>query len=151
MNRLNILKFLVALLLVTFFLYLNLQAQSESEDYKIFTDVLDNFGGKASSEDYLLRISSGGQPGVVGISEDESYFGLQGYVHSAAFRHGDDNADGDVNVSDVIYEINFLFKGGPKPIPPEVGDVNCDNDHSVSDVIYKINFLFKGGPKPCNL
>ena len=150
MNKLNILKVLVVLLLAAFFSYLNLQAQS-SENFKLSTRVTDSFGKRAESENFLLRIASGGQPGVVGFSQTDSLYGLQGYVHTAAFRHGDDDADGDLDVSDVIYEINFLFKGGPRPKPPEVGDVNCDNDHSVSDVIYKINFLFKGGPKPCNL
>ncbi|MCJ7459540.1 MAG: dockerin type I domain-containing protein, partial [candidate division Zixibacteria bacterium] len=75
----------------------------------------------------------------------------QGYVNTAAFVHGDDNADGKTTVSDVVYEINYLFKGGPAPLPPEVGDVNCDNKHTVADVVYKINYLFKGGPPPCNL
>ena len=150
MNKLNMLKLLVLFLFVTLFLYSYLFAQS-SENFKLSTRVMDSFGKRAESENFLLRISSGGQPGVVGFSQTDSLHGLQGYVHTAAFQHGDDDADGDLDVSDVIYEINFLFKGGPRPKPPEVGDVNCDNDHSVSDVIYKINFLFKGGPKPSNL
>ena len=151
MNRSNINKLAVFFLLVVLLLFSDLFGQASSDNYKIFTDVLDEFGGRASSTNYLLRIGSGGQSGVVGFSQSASYYGLQGYVHTAAFQHGDDNADGSISVSDVVYEINYLFKGGPKPIPLEVGDVNCDNDHSVSDVVYKINYLFKGGPKPCNL
>jgi len=143
---------LVTIFLAFFFLLpFNSYAQSSSENFKLFTDVLDEFGGRAESDNYLLRIGSGGQPGVVGISEDSSFFALQGYVHTGSFVHGDDNADGSISVSDVIYEINYLFKGGPVPRPPEVGDVNCDNQHTVSDVIYKINYLFKNGPPPCNL
>jgi hypothetical protein len=63
--------------------------------------------------------------------------------------YGDANADGKVTVSDVIFLINYLFKGGPEPIPVETGDVNCNGGITVSDVVYLINYLFKGGPPPC--
>lgn len=151
MNKSNIIKWLVFFLPVCLFISFNLYAQSQSESYKIFTDVLDEFGGGAQSANYLLRIGTGGQPSVVGLSNSLSFSARQGYVNTAAFVHGDDNADGKTTVSDVVYEINYLFKGGPSPLPPEVGDVNCDNKHTVADVVYKINYLFKGGPLPCNL
>lgn len=61
---------------------------------------------------------------------------------------GDANGDSQVSVSDVIYLINYLFKGGSAPIPIQAGDCNCDTQVSVSDVIYLINYLFKGGPPP---
>ncbi|MFH0931365.1 MAG: dockerin type I repeat-containing protein [Candidatus Zixiibacteriota bacterium] len=62
---------------------------------------------------------------------------------------GDCNGDGKISVSDVICEINYLFKGGSAPVPLVAGDVNCDGKETVSDVVYKINYLFKGGPEPC--
>ncbi len=151
MNNSNVLKLLVLLMLFALFINSNLYTQAGSENYKMFTDVLDEFGGRASSANFSERISSGGQPGVVGISQGASYYGLQGYVPAASFRHGDDNCDGAISVSDVVYEINYLFKGGPPPCPYEVGDMNCDLNKSVSDVVYLINYLFKGGPPPCNL
>ena len=151
MKKRDVRKFMFLFGILCLFITSNLFAQSESENFKIFTDVLDEFGGRAESDSFLLRIGSGGQPGVVGISQGDSLYGLQGYVHTAAFQHGDNNADGSVSVSDVVYHINYLFKGGPAPKPPEVGDVNCDHESSVSDVVYTINYLFKGGPKPCNL
>ena len=61
---------------------------------------------------------------------------------------GDANNDKKLNVSDVIYLINYLFKGGAEPVPVEAGDANCDGHNNVSDVIYLINYLFKGGPEP---
>jgi hypothetical protein len=60
---------------------------------------------------------------------------------------GDANGDDKVLVDDVIYLINYLYKGGPLPV--KNSDVNCDGKVSVADVIYLINFLFKGGPIPC--
>lgn len=61
---------------------------------------------------------------------------------------GDTDGDGKRAVADVIYLINYLFKGGPAPYPLQSGDCNCDGQVIVGDVIYLINFLFKGGPPP---
>jgi len=62
---------------------------------------------------------------------------------------GDINADTDINVTDVIYLINYLFKGGDPPEPIlGCGDMQCDGKVDVTDVIYLINYLFKGGPPP---
>jgi hypothetical protein len=66
------------------------------------------------------------------------------------YLRGDPNSDGKKTVSDVIYLINYLFKGGPAPVPLYLGDVNCDDKVTVSDVIYLINYLFKGGDPPCS-
>jgi len=62
---------------------------------------------------------------------------------------GDVNLDLTISVSDVVFLINFLFKGGPAPSPSFLGDVDCSGETNVSDVIYLINYLFKGGPAPC--
>ena len=62
---------------------------------------------------------------------------------------GNVNCDEQINVTDIIYVISYLFKGGPTPNPLENGDVNCDGQVTVSDVIYLINYLFKSGPPPC--
>ena len=64
-------------------------------------------------------------------------------------KMGDANADGQVSVSDVVYLVSYLFKGGSAPVPLEAGDVNCDGNVTVGDVVYLINYLFKGGPPPC--
>jgi len=63
---------------------------------------------------------------------------------------GDANGDGEVGLADVVYEINYIFRGGPEPIPLEAGDVNCDGIDNSADVVYKINHLFRGGPPLCD-
>jgi hypothetical protein len=70
-------------------------------------------------------------------------------IITLSYLVGDCNADKVVTITDVIYLINYLFKGGPEPVPREAGDVNCNTLVNVSDVIYLINYLFKGGPAPC--
>jgi hypothetical protein len=64
-------------------------------------------------------------------------------------QRGNVNCDGQVNVTDVIYIIAYLFKGGLSPRPLDSGDANCDSKVTVADVVYLINYLFKGGPPPC--
>ncbi|MFQ6002745.1 MAG: dockerin type I repeat-containing protein [Candidatus Zixiibacteriota bacterium] len=62
---------------------------------------------------------------------------------------GDCNGDGGINSADVVYLINYLFIGGPPPVPLCIGDVNCDTAVNSADVVYLINYLFIGGPAPC--
>jgi len=64
-------------------------------------------------------------------------------------RTGDVNGDGNTNVGDVIYLINYLFKFGTVPITMHSGDTNCDGKIQLGDVVYLISYLFKGGPPPC--
>lgn len=63
---------------------------------------------------------------------------------------GDANDDGMVNVADPVYIINYVFKGGPAPIPYGMcsGDPNADCGGGVGDAVYLISYVFKGGPPP---
>jgi len=61
---------------------------------------------------------------------------------------GDCNRDGNVNSADVSYIINYLFVGGPAPVPLSEGDVNCDGNINSADASFLINYLFVGGPEP---
>ncbi len=151
MNKPNIIKLTLFIVVAVFFTSLTLYSQALSQNFKLFTDGLDSFGGRASSANFSERIGSGGQPGVVGTSQGTSFYGLQGYVNTAAFEHGDANADGNTTIADVVYIINYLFKSGPEPIPLETGDVNGDNETTIADAVYLVIYLFKGGNPPVNL
>jgi hypothetical protein len=63
---------------------------------------------------------------------------------------GDPNNDQTFNVGDAVYIINYVFKGGPAPIPYATcsGDPNADCSVNVGDGVYLINYVFKGGPAP---
>jgi hypothetical protein len=61
---------------------------------------------------------------------------------------GDANRDGNVNSADVTYLINYLFVGGPPPVPSKAGDANHDSVINSADAAYLINYLFVGGPPP---
>ncbi len=64
---------------------------------------------------------------------------------------GDANNDSLVDIGDVVFLINYLFKTGPEPCVREAVDANGDHQIDVGDVVYLINYLFKGGPPPCEL
>ena len=61
---------------------------------------------------------------------------------------GDANGDGVVNVGDVVFLINYIFRGGSAPDPIEAGYANDDGVCDVGDAVYLLNYIFKGGPDP---
>jgi uncharacterized delta-60 repeat protein len=82
----------------------------------------------------------------MGSGTSEDYATIK-YVQ---FLCGDVNKDGVVDVGDVVYLINYLFKNGPAPVPIlKAGDASCDGVVDVGDAVYLINYLFKKGPEPC--
>ncbi len=64
------------------------------------------------------------------------------------FIRGDANTDAKVNLSDIIFLVNFIFRGGPAPNPILAGDVTCDSLVNLGDIIRLVNFIFKGAPSP---
>jgi hypothetical protein len=62
--------------------------------------------------------------------------------------YGDVNGDGNVDLGDVVFLLNYLFKSGGAPEPLSVGDANGDCNVDIGDVIYLLNYLFKGGISP---
>lgn len=66
---------------------------------------------------------------------------------------GDVNSDWNVEVTDIVYLINYLFKSGEPPLcPPEpytaCADANGDFEVTLADIVYLINYLLKNGPPP---
>jgi hypothetical protein len=61
---------------------------------------------------------------------------------------GDANSDTKINLLDVSYIINSLYRGGPKPNPIQSADVNHDGKLNLLDVSYIISFLYRHGPAP---
>ncbi len=61
---------------------------------------------------------------------------------------GDANYDNDLNISDLVFLVNYLFKGGDEPPCFEEADVDKDGDILVTDLTYMVDYLFKGGFTP---
>jgi hypothetical protein len=62
-----------------------------------------------------------------------------------SFIRGDSNADGNVNIADASYLLNFLFLGGPDPKCAAAVDGNGDGNGNIADASFVLNFLFQGG------
>ena len=63
---------------------------------------------------------------------------------------GDANCDGNINLMDAVWIINYVFNGGPAPIPRVwAGDCNCDYTSNLQDAVWIINYVFSGGTPPC--
>ena len=63
------------------------------------------------------------------------------------------NVDGSpdlmIDISDLVYLVNFMFTSGPDPIPYDAGKVDCNGDIDISDLVYFVDFIFTSGPVPC--
>ncbi len=64
------------------------------------------------------------------------------------YKCGDANNDSTVNILDITFLINYLYKGGPAPEFLEACNANGDDAVNILDITYLIAYLYKGGPKP---
>ena len=75
---------------------------------------------------------------------------LYRYNCSENYIQGDYNNDDLADLSDLMYLIDFLVKGGPAPVGGAGrADCNCDNYINVADVVYYMNYLFGSSDEPC--
>lgn len=114
---------------------------SSPESTVVTRDISINIGNLDMNTVYYWKIKAFDTQGNYIWSQLDSF-------HVVTFKPGDVNGDGKLSVSDVVYLINYLFKGGPAPVPIETGDPNYDGKATVADVVYLINYLFKGGLPP---
>lgn len=64
------------------------------------------------------------------------------------FHRGDADGSGEINVTDAIFKLGFLFLGGPEPQCLDAADANDDGQLNITGGIYILNWLFLGGPVP---
>lgn len=63
---------------------------------------------------------------------------------------GDANGDGNADIGDAVFIVNYVFRKGAPPDPVCAGDANSDGGTDVGDAVYLINYVFKSGPPPQN-
>ena len=74
--------------------------------------------------------------------------GISRFTSELYFLRGDANHDGEVDLSDAVSIIAYLFLNGKAPRPEEASDINADGSLDLADAVYLLNFLYRGGPQP---
>jgi hypothetical protein len=100
--------------------------------------------------DFDQPVPAGTALDLVVTAYNKTTYTAQITVTSGGFLAGDANGDWVVDIADIVYLVNFLYKGGDPPEPMDAGDANCDGIVDVGDVVYLVNYLYKGGPPPCS-
>jgi hypothetical protein len=62
---------------------------------------------------------------------------------------GDAGGDGTLDISDVVFLINYIFGGGWAPEPLISADSDCSGSVDISDAVYVLAYMFGGGTQPC--
>lgn len=75
-------------------------------------------------------------PQRIGAQEGKFYLG------------GDANDDGNVNLTDALHLLQFLFSGGKAPACPWAVDVNGDKRIDITDPVNLLEYLFLGEDPP---
>ena len=61
---------------------------------------------------------------------------------------GDADNNGKVDISDLVYIVDYMFLGGPPPFSLNAADVDGSCQIDVSDLVYFAEYMFLGGPAP---
>lgn len=64
------------------------------------------------------------------------------------FRRGDDNGDGELDISDAIFLLVYLFAGGQEPGCQKSADADDSGTLDLTDAMYLLDFAFLLGPAP---
>lgn len=96
-------------------------------------------GGAVDTAQQLVTAAVS-QPGVYGLFADAG----------AAYGCGDMDGSGQVDITDAVYLVNYIFADGPAPVDEAGGDINCSGQTDITDAVYLVNFIFSNGPPPCD-
>lgn len=55
----------------------------------------------------------------------------------------------NMDISDLVYLVDYMFTGGPPPPCIEEADMNCDGSIDISDLVWLVDYMFTGGLPPC--
>lgn len=119
--------------------------------------VISSGGGRGSSTSFILATTIGQT--AVGFGGSTNYGLRHGFQQAfgggggCCDNRGDVDHSGGVDVGDLTYIVDYLFRGGPPPVCDESGyyaeaDVDNSGGIDVGDLTYIVDYLFRGGPAP---
>jgi hypothetical protein len=119
--------------------------------------VVSSGGTEGSSASFKL-MGTVGQT-AVGAGSSASYGLNHGYWQDFVTDNGcclgeirgnvDYDPGDNIDISDLVYLVDYMFTGGPPPPCFEEADMNCDGSIDISDLVWLVDYMFTGGPPPC--
>ncbi len=112
-------------------------------------DNIDQLGSGASGRSVSgnLRLDSVLGQNVAGIAGALSS-GFYSQYAIPDYLAGDVNGDRKINISDVVFLINYIFAGGTAPPSMAAADADCNGMVNISDAVRLLNYIFSGAAAP---
>lgn len=75
-------------------------------------------------------------------------FALTGHILVGGHIIGDFNRDQEIDITDLVFLVQYMFHGGPEPYLLRLADIDGSGVQDISDLVYLVNYMFHGGPSP---
>ncbi len=115
---------------------------ADNEGDEAGDDAADNGGDEAVAEEAADGVGAAFEE-VLELEAPELSFDVL-EPHNARFLRGDSNDDGQVDVSDAVAVLGYLFQGGEAPYCADASDANDDGEVNIGDPILMLRSLFQG-------
>jgi len=105
--------------------------------------------------DFMRNVFENTCDDMVGYDDILGWDSIYGHGRVNAFKavysvsRGDVNNDGIIDVDDAVYLVDYLYAGGPPPLPyTGVGNADHLGIIDIDDVVFIIQYAYAGGPSP---
>jgi hypothetical protein len=116
-------------------------------DYASFVDS----GNGAALFSFTANLSQVGMVYTLTFTAEDSYGAadvmITNYRVVQSLR-GDANSDTELNMLDIMFIINYLYKSGPAPLHEDAADADYDGRVNLNDASYLVTYFYKSGPPP---
>ncbi len=103
---------------------------------------------ESSAENHPLDLILVSEPGR-NVCYIGTFDGVFSYTDMFELICGDVDGDGlPINISDLVYLVDYMFTGGPPPPNMEMADVDGSGGIDISDLVFLVDYMFNGGPEP---
>jgi len=119
---------------------------SETVVSSAIADTFYTFIDKPEETDFFYKVRGQDADGQWSL-----YSVMLGTHTRVGYTCGDVDGVEGINILDVVFLINSIYKGGPEPDPPVAGNADGIAPINILDVVYLINYIYKDGPEPACL